>query len=520
MVFVAIDRSTAAMGPSVDLVSARPVAGTDGADFPFWSPDSRTVGFFAQGKLKRIEFDGGPPQTLADASLGRGGAWNADGIILFGPSGNTPLSRISATGGTPEVVTHLEPGQTNYRFPQFLPDGRHFLFYAQGATDRSGIYLGSLDGSEVKRLVAADTAGAWAPPDWLLYMQQGTLRAQRLDIPRGTLTGNPVTVADPVGYSALATYGGFSVSAAGMVAYRSGGGSRTQLTWFDRTGKTAGTVGDPDQNGLGFPELSPDGRRVAVDRTVQGNQDIWVMDILRGGAARFTFDAALDRRPLWSPDGTQMLFQSNRKGAYDLYAKPSSGTGAEQLLIESPGQKIPYGWSADGHFLLYGWDNPKTDRDLWALPMQGDRKPVVVVNSAFYEGTGQFSPDGRWVAYISNESGRFEIFVVPFPAGGGKWQISTGGGVSPRWRHDGKELFFIGPDGQMMAATVSASGRSFEAAPPLSLFQSRIVGGGTSNVKHQYAVSVDGRFLINVPASDSTTAPITLLQNWSPEPKK
>ena len=503
----------------LNAVAAQPLAGTDGADYPFWSPDSRSIGFFANGKLKRIEMDGGPPQTLADASAGRGGTWNRDGIILFSPNIAAPLSSIPQSGGIPRSVTHLEPEHQSHRFPQFLPDGNHFLFYVQA---RAEIYLGSLEGGDVKRLTASDTAGAWMAPGWLLYMQQGTMRAQALDIEHGTLTGNPVTVADPVGYDAY-NYGGFSVSSAGLLAYRSVPASRRQLTWFDRTGKALGAVGDPDDTTLGYPELSPDGRRVAVDCTVQGNQDICLIDFLRGGFARVTIDAAIDRRPLWSLDGTQIVFQSNRTNAYDLYTKPASGAGAEQLLLPSPYVKAPNALSSDGRFLLY-FENSENSlngaRDLWVLPLQGDRKPVALLNSPFDEGNGQFSPDGRWMAYHSNESGRYEVYLVPFPAGGGKWPISTDGGISPRWRRDGKELFFLGPDGSMMAATVSTSGTFPEAAPPVKLFQTHIIGGGTNyNNKHQYAVSSDGRFLINVPFGDSVNRPITLLQNWKPPAK-
>jgi hypothetical protein len=271
----------------LNTVTAQPLPGTDGADYPFWSPDSRSIGFFAGGKLKRIDIDGGPPQILSDALVGRGGAWNQEGVILFSQAGTAPLSRIAATGGIPEVVTHLEQGQSSHRFPQFLPDGRHFLFYAQAT--QSGIYLGSLEDGKATRMVASDAAGAWVSPGWLLYIQQGALRAQALDIARATLTGNPVTVADPVGYDGGFNYGGFSTSAAGLVAYRGGAGSHMQLTWFDRSGKMAGSVGDPDENAVGYPELSPDGRRVAVDHTVQGNTDVWLIDLLRGGATRFTF---------------------------------------------------------------------------------------------------------------------------------------------------------------------------------------------------------------------------------------
>jgi eukaryotic-like serine/threonine-protein kinase len=505
----------------LNAVAPQPLPGTDGADYPFWSPDSRSIGFSAGRKLKRIDVAGGPAQILADAPVFRGGTWNRDGIILFAPNLTSSLIHIASTGGSPEMVTHLEKGQASHRFPQFLPDGRHFLYYVQATPELAGTYLGSIDGNDPKRLVAADTTGTLVSPDWMLYLQQGALRAQRLDTSRGVLVGNPVIVADPVDYD-TAFYGAFSVSAGGMVAYRSGVGSRTQLTWFDRNGKTTGTVGDPDENGFGFPELSPDERRVAVDRILPGSQDIWLIDLLRGGVTHFIFDATfINRRPLWSPDGTQIVFGSRRNSGVDnLYTKPSSGAGTEQLLLESSGLKVANSWSTDGRFLLYGEDNPKTARDLWALPMQGDRKPIAVVNSPFDERNGQFSPDGKWVAYQSNETGRIEIYVVPFPADAGKWQVSTNGGISPRWRHDGKELFFIAPDAKLMAVAASVSGASFDAAPPVALFQTRIAGGGLNySNKPQYAVSADGRFLINVPAGEATAAPITLIMNWKPPAK-
>jgi Tol biopolymer transport system component len=311
--------------------------------------------------------------------------------------------------------------------------------------------------------------------------------------------------------------GAFSVSAAGPIAYRAGAASRRQLTWFDRSGKALGTVGAPDENGLSFPMLSPDGRRVAVHRTVQGNADLWLLDDVR--TTRFTFDVSLDRYAIWSPDGSRIVFDSNRKGQRDLYQKPSNGAGSEELLLESPQDEAALDWSADGRFLLYlVLNDPKTSLDLWALPLEGDRKPFVFLNATFEESLGQFSPDGRWVVYVSNESGRYEIYVRPFPKSGGQWQVSTAGGIWPRWRPDGKELYYIGPNGEMMAAPITATGTALEPGAPVALFPTRIFGGGVDNAQgRQYDVTRDRRVLINT-VLDDDASPITLLQNWKPKP--
>ncbi|MGH9257652.1 MAG: protein kinase domain-containing protein [Vicinamibacterales bacterium] len=501
----------------LDAVTALPLEGTEGAEYPFWSPDSRAIGFFAAGKLKRFDIAGGPPQIVADAPNGRGGAWNRDGTILFAPTNSSGLLRVSASGGEPQPVTKLDPPRVgSHRFPQFLPDGRRFLFFAQGNPEGQGIYLGSLDGTDTTRLTPAEAAGAYIEPDALVFLQQSTLVVRSLDVATGTLTGDPVTVADRVSYDAGFSLGGFSVSAAGTLAYRAGGSERRQLTWFDRTGKAVGVAGEPDANGLVTPALSPDGRRIAVARTVQSNVDMWVIDVLRGGATRFTFDPASDVYGVWSPDGTRIAFMSNRKGIYDLFLKSASGAGAEELLLASPFTKLPTDWSVDGRFLLYQNGDPKTGWDLTALPMMGDRKPILVVSTPFEERGGQFSPDGRWVAYQSNESGRFEIYVQPFPGPGGKWQASIAGGVHPRWRPDGKELFFLAPDAKLMAVAVRASDSTFEAGSAAALFQTRTVTGGSADLTPQYAVSRDGRFLFNVPDDTSTAAPITLVLNWTP----
>jgi Tol biopolymer transport system component/predicted Ser/Thr protein kinase len=503
----------------LDAVTALPLEGTEDAEYPFWSPDSRAIGFFASGKLKRMDIAGGPPQIVADAPNGRGGAWNRDGTILFAPTNAGGLLRVPASGGEPQPVTKPDPPrQGSHRFPQFLADGRRFLFFAQGSPEGQGIYFGSLDGTDTKRLTPAEAAGAYAEPGALVFMQQGTLVVRRFDVAAGMLTGDPMTVADRVSYDGF-NLGGFSVSAMGRLAYRAAGSERRQLTWYDRVGKMVGVAGEPDANGLLLYALSPDGRRVAVTRTVQSNMDIWVIDVLRGGATRFTFDPATDTSPVWSPDGTRIAFASSRKGVSDLFLKPSSSAGAEDLVLASPFPKLPIDWSLDGRFLLYQTSDPKTGWDLAALPMTGDRKPIVVVSTPFEERGGQFSPDGRWVAYQSNESGRFEIYVQPVPGPGGKWQVSIAGGTDPRWRPDGKELFFLAPDTKLMAAPVRVSDSTFEAGSPASLFQTRTVVGGNANLTPQYAVSSDGRFLFNVPEDTSTAAPITLILNWNPGTK-
>jgi Tol biopolymer transport system component len=495
------------------------------------------VGFFADSKLKRIDIEGGSPQTLADA-INRGGTWSPDGTILFTRNTTGPLSRIPASGGQPVAVTKLEK-HTSHRFPQFLPGGRQFLFYAQGTPETTGIYLGSLDSSETKRLAAADTAGVYSADGSLLFIRAGTLFAQWLDLRRRELTGDPVTVADPVTFDTGLNVGALSASAADLVAYRSGGAGQRQLVWFDRSGKTLGTLGAPDANNLGAPRLSPDGRRVAASRTVQGNTDIWLQDATR--TTRFTFDPSLDRDAVWSPDGGRIVFDSTRKGR-DLYIKPSNGAGSEELLVESAQDKVAYDWSRDGRFLLYRSSDPQTASDIWVLPMEGDRKPFVFLKTNFDERQAQFSPDGRWVAYTSNESGRYEIYVRPFFHGGlsakteggpapvsgtasgtstgGQWQVSTSGGISPRWRADGKELYYIAPDGKLMATPIAASGATIAPGTPVALFQTRIYGGGTDvSVGTEYDVSGDGRFLIETVLEDAAS-PITLLQNWSAGLKK
>jgi Tol biopolymer transport system component len=506
----------------LDATVPQQLAGTEGARQPFWSPDSQSVGFFAGGKLKRIDIAGGPPQTLADAAPGWGGSWSSDNLILFASTINSPLLRVPASGGEAEPLTlsaKIVNQYYGYRLAQFLPDGRQFLFYVQGTEDTRGIYLGSLDSAEPTRLTAADSGGAYMPPGWLLFMRQGTLVARRFDLARRELHGDAVTMADSIGLDSNGNVGAFSVSATGLVAYRTGAVSRSQLTWFDRTGKTLGTFGVVDDNNLQYPELSPDGRRVAVRRTVQNNQDIYLLDAV--GPTRFTFTASGEQYQAWSPDGNWIAFGSNRKGVYDLYKKPSSG-GNEELLVESPQVKNLDDWSPDGRSILYSSEDPKSGRDLWVLPLDRDGKPgkpIEFLKTNFQEHRGRFSPDGQWVAYVSDQSGQPDIWVRPFPPGpGGEWQVSVGGGVQPRWRRDGKELYYIAPDGRLMAVPVMIKGAVFERGAPVPLFGTRIAGTN-AYTRQQYDVAADGRFLFDVTTEDGATSPITLLQNWKPPAK-
>jgi Tol biopolymer transport system component len=513
---------------SLATTTAQPLLGTEGARLPFWAPDGRSIGFFAGGALKRLDLGAGAPQTLAPVIFGSGGTWNADGVIVFAPSLTTPLMRVSATGGAAVAVTTLGPQQQGHVAPQFLPDGRRLLFYVWGAPDAAGFLLGTLDGSAPTRLSPSDSAGVYLPSGWLLWVRTGTLVAQRLDVAQAALTGEPVTVADGVAVDSTALFvSAVSVAATGLLAYRTGTGSQRQLTWVDRSGMARGPVGDPD-DGLNEPRVSPDGRRMVVVRTVQGNQDIWLLDGAR--MSRFTFDPAWDIRPIWSPDGTRIVFRSNRNGLGDLYQKLSSGAGVEERLGASDQGRVPTSWSADGRFLLYESSDPQTNADLWVVPMVGDRTASVFLKTPFREAKGAFSPDGRWVAYHSNESGRNEIYVRPFvPPGalgtatgtaGGQWQVSTVGGIHPVWRPDGRELYYLNPAGAMMAAPITVTGTTLAPGTPVVLFPTRIVGGGV-DLQHprQYDVAPDGRFIINTVLGDAA-APITLLQNWHPEAKK
>src|SRR5262245_39543 len=362
LVFVATgERGSQLWLRSLDKATAQPLAGTEGASYPFWAPDGRVIGFFAEGKVKRVDLGGGAPQSLADAPYPRGGTWNADGVIVYAPSIADPLMRVAATGGPAAAVTRLVPGQGSHRWPQFLPDGRRFLFLmTTGQSQAQGVYVGSLDGDEPKRVMPAETSAMYVAPGYLLLVSQGVLTAHAFDAGRAIVTGEPIPLAQDVGADDGAFHSAFSVSAAGVLAHRTGASGRAQFVWVDRTGKMLGSVGQPDESSAGNPALAPDGRRIGISRVVQSNPDVWLIDVGRGVSSRFTFDGAVENSPVWSPDGSRIAFRSSRKGVHDLFEKPANSTADEQPLLVTSQNKSPLDWSRDGRFLLYSLQDAKT----------------------------------------------------------------------------------------------------------------------------------------------------------------
>jgi len=501
---------------SLDTLTAQALAGTEGASSPFWSPDSRLLGFFAGGKLKKIEASGGPPITLCDAPNNRGGAWSRDGVIVFNPANLVALQKVSASGGVPTAATVLGQGETAHMRPSFLPDGRHFLYRAYTGSAAGPIYLASLDSSERKFLLNADSQNVLYTQGHLLFLRETTLVAQPFDARGLVLTGDAFPIAEQIQTTGInPPYGVFSTSENGVFGYQTGTGGAANLVWFDRTGKQASVLGEPAA--YSDLELSPDGKRASVSISDGKQRDIWIYDVAHGLRTRFTFDPADELQSFWSPDGSQVVFNSRRKGHLDMFQKASSGAGSEDVLLEDNLDKYPVSWSPDGRFILYDSIGSATGLDLWVLPLSGDRKPVPFLTTKFNEAAGQFSPDGRWVAYNSDESGKNEVYVTPFPGPGGKWQISTGGGALPRWRHDGTEIFYLAPDNKLMAAAVNGKGSSFEVGAVKPLFETRAVAG----LRNRYAVSPDGqRFLINTVPEQAASAPITVVLNWTAGLKK
>ena len=498
--------------------ASRAIAGTDGAASPFWAPDSRSLGFFSDGKLRRVEVSGGSVQTLANAIGGVGGTWSRDNVILFAALGR-PIFRVPATGGEPLELRRLTQQGSDFA-PHFLPDGRQFLYYVRGAPEIRGVYVGGLDDTvETRRLLDSDAGAVYAPSGHLLFVRAGTLFAQDFDLARLEVAGRPIPVAEHLLSEADL---GFSASGTGSVAYRqSSGDPQEQFVWFDRSGKGIRRMGEPVSTGLAAPSLSPDGERVGMYRSVDGNVDVWVLDTKRGVLSRVTSDAADDVSPVWSPDGGSIVFSSNRKGVQNLYRKSMTVGGSEELLLSTAERKTATDWSPDGHFVLFTSVGSKSGADIWAVSLDERATAFPVAQTTFDEHGGQFAPDGHWIAYQSNESGRAEIYIQPFPGPGSKRLISTNGGTQVRWRRDGKELFYVARDGHLMAASIrlASTSQAPEVGTPVSLFAPPLGGAvAQGDPRHQYMLSADGQRILVATVAEAAVAPITIILNWQPRP--
>jgi eukaryotic-like serine/threonine-protein kinase len=513
---------------ALDALTALPLGGSDDASFPFWSPDGRVLGFFAAGKLRRINADGGDLRTIVDAPEGMGGTWNRDDVIVFAPAkGDGPLYRVSASGGAAVPATTLFAREIGHVAPQFLADGRRFLYVVEA--DGLTLGVGSLDSTTGKHMRADDwtkrlgrTGGGTIiryASGYLLFVSDGALVAQKFDVDRLQFEDDAVMLVSNFSTPEVTQFSGFAVSDGGVLAHRAVT-VRHHLVWFDRHGQTQGAPFPILEHGE--PSLSPDDKRVAFLRLDPKTQsDIWLWDVLRNSTTRLTFDAADDWLPLWSPDGARIAFASQQRfgvpNVCQLYVKPSDGAAGERLLLETPGDTHPDDFFPDGKSILYDTRDPVTKQDLWVLPLSAQPKPIPFLRTTFNEGQGQVSPNGGWIAYTSDESGTWEVYAQPFPPTGGKWQISTSGGAEPRWSRNGKELFFIGGNRKLMAAGVSVRGSGLEVGAATALFDMPILGplAGRTAWQKYYAVASDGqRFLIKTGNEETSASPLTVVVNW------
>ncbi len=504
---------------SIQSGTSRELPGTDDASYPFWSPRRDAVGFFAGGQMKTVSLSGAPPRVIAPASSGRGGAWGEDGLIRYAPVSNGALYQVAEQGGAPALVFPMERGQgtSGNRFPT-LVDARHIVYEVQASPSKAGIYLWSADTQSSTRLTTAYSNTAFRDGT-LYYVDNSMLVARNLDISGARFSSEAMEVAGPVDQAGIGSgFYRFSVSKAGALTY--GPGTRAagyiRQRWVDRQGLPVGEF----LNGTEVARLatyglriSPDDRRVAFNAVAVTTNDVWLADIDRNVATRFTTDEANEQYPVWSPDGSELLFASDRTGFYNLYRKPTSGTAPERIVASAARNQYPSDWSRDGTIVFTSLD-PKTQADIWTMPADGKGEPSPFLNSRATELSGRLSPDGHWMAYVSDESGRFEVYVQRFPAGGDKTQVSTQGGSEPQWRGDGRELFYVGANHALMAVPIDR-GATLSAGRPSRLFQSPLVDTilGSFGQTH-FTSTVNGqRFLINV--SPDTTLPMMIVQNWA-----
>ena len=509
-------------------LTAKKLDGTEGAYFPFWSPDGRFVGFFADGHLKKVPAGGGPVMILADAPNARGGAWNQDNFIIYEPDYRDSLWQISGSGGTPTRLTKFEQGKhTTHRWPTFLPDGKHFLFFATNHSGGSeqGIYFGSLADGSYKHVIDADSDGQYSS-GYLLYHLQSALLAQKFDPEKGVVSGDPVPVANLVEYDSGTWHTTFATSQNGLLVYEPGSKTLgTDLFWLDSHGKILNKVSDRAFY-KGSGRLSPDGKRLAVAMG-DPQADIWVFDLAHGGRTRLTFGGATHLTPSWSADGERIIY-ARQSGATlmtgtSVRVRLANGGGQEEILLDSEASAtgsartlLSPQWSIDGRYVVHMEQNGPTDAGVWAMPTTGDKKSIPIVQPQSPLGRivqFRLSPDGRWLAYSSTDSGREEVYVTHFPSGSGRWQISQTGGTFPDWRADSREIYFIGMDGALHAAKVNPKGEEFQVEAVQSLFQVNYI----APVGNPYDVSADGQHFVFATYPESVSTPLVLVTNWTHE---
>ncbi|MBI2682145.1 MAG: protein kinase [Acidobacteriales bacterium] len=495
----------------LDSTEAKPVAGTDEGYAPFWSPDGRYLAYFTQGKLKRIAVNGGAPEVICDADDVRGGTWGTKDVILFAPSRFSPIYSVPANGGTPTPVTELGTS-LSHRWPHFLPDGDHFLFLSTptgSASTDSRVMLGSVK-DKTQKIILDSPFNVEFSAGNLFFVRDGTLNAQPFDFKTGTISGEAVPIANGIQVDSLYSHALFSISSSGMLVFAPGSVSGlAQLTWYDRKGKELGFLGE---GGL-FIEIaiSADDSKVAAVEFKRSNIDLWIYELARGVHTRLTTVGA-NRYPIWSPDGNFLVYgSSNQNKALRIFRKAVNGDSPPEQIADLKEGLIPTSWSHDGRFIAFTNSTPFEDskQDILTMSMEGDHKLTPFMRTPFNERAARFSPDGKWVAYSSDESGRYEVYQAPFPGGGRKWQVSNAGGSQPLWSKNGTELYYFAPDNTIMAVSVSSAGAEPRFGVPTALFKAPPRNFNVSI----YDVTRDGKFLISS-APDESTAPLTLISNW------
>jgi Tol biopolymer transport system component/tRNA A-37 threonylcarbamoyl transferase component Bud32 len=493
---------------ALDALEPRPLSGTEGTSRPFWSPDSRQLAFFSGGKLKKIAVSGGSPQVICDAPRGSDGSWGADGTILFDGGAQDPIWKVPATGGVAQTMIST-PKDAAVGWPEFLPDGRHFLYSVfSGAGSDQSVMVGTIDSNDPKQLVTTGSRVQYAEPGFLIYVRDQTLVAHPFD-PKGlAFTGEPIPIGEGLGVDAVGL-ASFTVSRNGILAFRTGEGTSHQFILVDRSGKEAPLIETTGQYRDAW--FSPDGRRLVFDALSSEGSDLWIRDLVRGVTSRFTFDAAPEVSPIWSPDGRRIVFTVRKEGATNLWIKDASGAREAELLLKTADEKYASDWTRDGSYLIYATRSAATGWDQWAVRLTGDKKAFPLAKTRFNELFGTVSPDGRFLAYFSDESGQMEIYVQEFPEPQNKWQVSASGGREPFWSADGRTLYFRDAANGVMAVSVDTTS-TFSAGIPQRLFQTRFA---PVVARAHFRPAPDGRFLVLAPTGTQTVNPTSVVLNWT-----